>query len=48
MSGKGINNSASQVPGNNGQYLIVITRWNKEIVTGLPKGAPRALAEAGI
>ena len=48
MSGKGINNSALQVPGNDGRYIIVITRWNEEIVTGLLKGATRALAEAGI
>ena len=48
MSGKGINHSASQVPGNDGQYILVITRWNEDIVTGLLKGATRALAEAGI
>ena len=48
MSGKGIDNSASQVPGNDGRYVIVITRWNEDIVTGLLKGAMQALAEAGI
>ena len=48
MLGKGINNSASQVPGNNARYVIVITLWNEDIVTGLLKGATRALAEAGI
>jgi 6,7-dimethyl-8-ribityllumazine synthase len=48
MSGKGINNSASQVPGNDGHYVIVITRWNEDIVTGLLKGATQALVEAGI
>ena len=48
MSGKGIDNSASQVPGNDGRYVIVITRWNEEIVTGLLKGATQALAKAGI
>jgi len=48
MSGKGIDNSASQVPGNDGRYVIVVTRWNEEIVTGLLKGATQALAEAGI
>ena len=41
MSGKGIDNSASQVPGNDGRYVIVITRWNEDIVTGLLKGALR-------
>ena len=48
MSGKGIDNSASQVPGNDGRYVIVITRWNEGIVTGLLKGATQALAKAGI
>mgnify|MGYP006217096259 CR=1 FL=1 len=48
MSGKGIDNSASQVPGNDGRYVIVITRWNEDIVTGLLKGATQALAAAGI
>ena len=48
MSGKGIDNSASQVPGNDGRYVIVVTRWNEEIVTGLLKGATQALAKAGI
>ena len=48
MSGEGIDNSASQVPGNDGRYVIVITRWNEDIVTGLLKGATKALAEAGI
>ena len=48
MSGKGIDNSASHVPGNDGRYVIVITRWNEDIVTGLLKGATQALAAAGI
>ena len=48
MSGKGIDNSASQLPGNDGRYVIVITRWNEDIVTGLLKGATQALAAAGI
>ena len=48
MSGKGINNLASQVPGNDGRYVIVITRWNEDIVAGLLKGAMQALAEVGI
>ena len=48
MSGKGINNSALQVPGNDGQYIIVITRWNEDIVTGLLKGATRARLQDSI
>ena len=48
MSGKGIDNSASQVPGNDGRYVIVITRWNEDIVNGLYHGAVGAFAAAGI
>ena len=48
MSGKGIDNSPSQVAGNDARYVIVITRWNEEIVTGLLGGARQALATAGI
>ena len=48
MSGKGIDNSASQVPGNDGRYVIVITRWNGDIVSGLYHGAIGAFAAAGI
>ena len=48
MSGKGIDNSALQVPGNDGRYVIVVTRWNEDIVTGLLNGATQALAESGI
>ena len=48
MSGKGIDNSPSQVPGNDGGYVIVVTRWNDDIVSGLLAGATRALTAAGI
>ena len=48
MSGKGIDNSPAQVPGNDGGYVIVVTRWNDEIVSGLLAGARRALTAAGI
>ena len=48
MSGKGVNYSPAQVPGNDGGYVIVVTRWNAEIVSGLQTGAERALAAAGI
>ena len=48
MWGKGINNSASRVPGNDGQDIMGIKRRDEDIVTGLLKGATRALAEAGI
>ena len=48
MSVKGIDNSASHLPGNDGRYVIVITRWNENIVAGLLKGATRALAATGI
>ena len=48
MPGKGIDNSVSQVPSNGGRYVIVITRWNEDIVAGLLKGATQALAAAGI
>ena len=48
MSGKGIDNSPAQVPGNDGGYVIVVTRWNDGIVSGLLAGARRALAAAGI
>ena len=48
MSGKGIDNSPTQVPGNDGGYVIVVTRWNDDIVSGLLSGATRALTAAGI
>lgn len=48
MSGKGIDNSRAQVPGNDGGYVIVVTRWNDDIVSGLLAGARRALSAAGI
>ena len=48
MSGKGIDNSPSQVAGNDARYVVVMTRWNEEIVTGLLVGAKQALATAGI
>ncbi len=48
MSGKGIDNSPTQVTGNDGSYVIVITRWNEEIVNGLLGGAMRALSDAGV
>lgn len=48
MSGKGIDNSPAQVPGNDGGYVVVVTRWNEDVVSGLLKGAKRALAAAGI
>ena len=48
MSGKGIDNSPTQVPGNDGGYVIVVTRWNDDIVSGLLGGATRALTTAGI
>ena len=46
MSGKGIDNSPAQVPGNDGGYVIVVTRWNDDIVSGLLGGATRALTAA--
>ena len=48
MAGKGIDNSSSQVPGNDGRYTIVITRWNPDIVEGLLSGAINAFKGAGI
>ena len=48
MVGKGIDNSASQVSGNDGRYIIVTTRWNTDIVDGLLRGARQALNNAGI
>ena len=48
MVGKGIDNSPSQVTGNDGRYTIVTTRWNTAIVEGLLGGAKRALNNAGI
>ena len=32
---KGIDNSAERISGNEGGYVIVITRWNEGIVNGL-------------
>ncbi len=43
MVGKGIDNSPSQVSGNDGRYIIVTTRWNTDIVDGLLRGARQAL-----
>ena len=48
MSGKGIDNSPAQVPGTDGGYVIVVTRWDEDIVSGLLNGAKRALTAAGI
>ena len=48
MTGKGIDNSPAQVAGNDGGYVIVVTRWNDDIVSGLLAGATRALTAAGI
>ena len=48
MVGKGIDNSPSQVAGNDGRYTIVTTRWSTAIVEGLLGGAQRALNNAGI
>lgn len=48
MVGKGIDNSPSQVSGNDGRYIIVTTRWNTDIVDGLLRGARQALNSAGI
>ena len=48
MSGKGIDNSPTQVPANDGGYVIVVTRWNDDIVSGLLQGALLALSDIGI
>ena len=48
MVGKGIDNSPSQVAGNDGVYTVVTTRWNPDIVEGLLAGAMSALTGAGI
>ena len=48
MSGKGIDNSAEQLSGNDGGYVIVVTRWNTAIVGGLLSGAMQALRSVGI
>ena len=48
MSGKGIDNSPAQVPANDGGYVIVVTRWNDDIVSGLLQGALLALSDIGI
>ena len=48
MSGKGIDNSAKQLSGNDGGYVIVVTRWNTAIVDGLLGGAMQALRSVGI
>ena len=48
MSGKGIDNSLTRASGHDGGYVIVITRWNEEIVDGLLGGAMRALSDAGV
>ena len=48
MSGKGIDNSLTRASGHDGGYVIVITRWNEEIVNGLLGGAMQALSDAGV
>ena len=48
MSGKGIDNSPEQLSGNDGGYVIVVTRWNTAIVDGLLGGAMQALRSVGI
>ena len=48
MSGKGIDNSPKQLSGNDGGYVIVVTRWNTAIVDGLLGGAMQALRNVGI
>ena len=48
MSGKGIDNSPAQVSANDGGYVIVVTRWNDDIVSGLLQGALLALSDIGI
>jgi 6,7-dimethyl-8-ribityllumazine synthase len=45
---KGIDNSAERISGNDGGYVIVITRWNEGIVAGLLAGAQQALRQMGI
>ena len=45
---KGIDNSAERISGNEGGYVIVITRWNEGIVNGLLAGAQQALRQLGI
>jgi 6,7-dimethyl-8-ribityllumazine synthase len=44
---KGIDNSAERISGNEGGYVIVITRWNEGIVSGLLAGAQQALQADG-
>ena len=48
MAGKGIDNSPAQVSANDGGYVIVVTRWNDDIVSGLLQGALLALSDIGI
>ena len=48
MSGKGIDNSSEQLSGNDGGYVIVVTRWNTAIVDGLLGGAMQACAVWGL
>ena len=48
MSGKGIDNSSEQLSGNDGGYVVVVTRWNTVIVDGLLAGAMQALRGVGI
>ena len=48
MAGKGIDNSSEQLSGNDGGYVIVVTRWNTAIVDGLLGGAMQALCGVGI
>ena len=44
----GIDNAAERISGNEGGYVIVITRWNEGIVNGLLAGAQQALQQMGI
>ena len=48
MSDKGIDNSFEQLSGNEGGYVIVVTRWNPLILDGLLDGAMQALSSVGI
>ena len=48
MSGKRIDNSPEQLSGNDGGYVIVVTRWNTAIVDDLLDGAMQALRNVGI
>ena len=45
---KGIDNAAEQISSNDAGYVIVVTRWNEGIVSGLLAGATQALQQMGI